>query len=100
MGDPPFDSQEYDSFLKNWGIQKHTLSAYYAQSNCQAELAIKTAKCILADKTDSCGWLCHDHAAHALLTQCNTPIQDLGMCPAMMLYGTNTKYLVLSCIAS
>ena len=47
-GGPPFESQEYDSFLKNWGVQKCTSSANYPQSNGQAELAVKTAKRILA----------------------------------------------------
>ena len=86
-GGPPFESQEYDSFLKNWGIRKRTSSAYYPQSNGRAELAVKTAKRILADNTDSCGRLCHDRAARALLTHRNTPVQDLDMSPAVMLYG-------------
>ena len=61
-GGPPFESQEYDSFLKNWGVRKHTPSAYYPQSNGRAKLAVKTAKCILAGNTDNCGCLCHDCA--------------------------------------
>ena len=90
-GGPPFESQEYDSFLKNWGVRKYTSSAYYPQSNGQAELAVKTAKRILTGNTDNCGCLCHDHAARALLTHHNTPIQDLGMSPAVMLYGRMIK---------
>ena len=31
-GGPPFESQEYNSFLKNWGIRKRTSSANYPQS--------------------------------------------------------------------
>ena len=90
-GGPPFDSQEYNQFLDNWGIRKRTSSAYYPQSNGRAELAVKTAKRILADSTDSYGRLCHDRAARSLLTHRNTPIQDLNISPAMMLYGRVIK---------
>ena len=86
-GGPPFESQEYNTFLKNWGVQKHTSSAYKPQSNGCAELAIKTAKEILFDNTDNCGCLCQVRAAWALLTHHNTSVLDLDMSPAVMLYG-------------
>lgn len=47
------------------------------------------AKHTLADNTDSCDGLCHDHVARALL--CNTPVQDFDMSPAMMFYGCVIK---------
>lgn len=90
-GGPPFDSSEFNRFLDNWGIRKRTSSAYYPQSNGRAELAVKTAKRILVDSTDSCGRLCHDQAARSLLTHRNTPVRDLHMSPAMMLYGRVIK---------
>lgn len=52
-GGQSFYSQEYNMFLDNWGIKKCTSAAYYPQSNGQAELAIKMAKQILVDSTDS-----------------------------------------------
>ena len=90
-GGPPFDSQEYNQFLKNWGIKKRISSAYYPQSNGRAELAVKTAKRVLADNIDSYGRLCEDRAAMSLLTHRNTPVQGLDMSPAMMLYGRVIK---------
>ena len=66
------ESQVYNSFLKNWGICKHTSSAHYPQTNGCAELALKTAKHILADNMDNCSHLCHDHGAQALLTHHNS----------------------------
>lgn len=78
-------------FLVNWGIRKCTSSTYYPHSNGGAELAIKTAKQILPDSTDSYGRLCHDSTARSLLTHCNTPAQALDMYPAMMLYGRMIK---------
>ena len=61
--------------------------AYYSQGNGQAEQAIKSAKRILADNTDGCGQLYHDRTVCALLIKRNTPVQNLGMSPGIMLYG-------------
>ena len=90
-GGPLFEAQEYNTFLKNWGIWKCTSSAYYPQSNGCAELAVKTAKQILFNNTDNSGCLCQDQVAWALLTHHNTPIQDLNMSPAVILYGQIIK---------
>ena len=86
-GGPPFDSQEYKSFLQRWGIKRRLSSAYYPQSNGRAELAVKSAKRILMDNTDSFGRLNHDKTARAFLTHRNTPVQGVGLSPAHMLYG-------------
>ena len=86
-----FESQEYYTFLKNWGIWKCTSLAYHPQSSGHAELAIKTAKQILFDNTDNCGHLCQDLAARALLTHLNTPVQDLDMSLVIMFYGQIIK---------
>ena len=72
---------------------KRISSAYYQQSNSRAELAIKTAKRILANNTDGYGRLYHDRAANALLTQRNTLVQNLSMSTAIMLYGCIIKDL-------
>ena len=90
-GGPSFKFQKHNLFLKNWSIRKCMSSAFYPQSNGHAELAVKTAKHLLADNTDNYSCLCHDHAGWALLTHCNTPVQDLGMSPAIMLYGQIIK---------
>ncbi len=39
-GGPPFPSYELQTFLKTWGVQYRQSSAYYAQSNGRAELAV------------------------------------------------------------
>ena len=66
-------------------------SAYYAQSNGRAEAAVKTAKRILMDHVSSQGTMDHDAVARALLSHRNTPVQDVGLSPAMMLYGQPIK---------
>ena len=40
-GGPSFESQEYNTFMKNWGIQKRTSSAYYPQSNGRQSYPLK-----------------------------------------------------------
>ena len=94
-GEPPFESQEYDTFLKNWGIWKCTSSAYYLQSNGHAELAVKTVKWILFNNIDNCERLGQDQAVQAFLTYHNTAIQDLDMSLAVMLYGQIIKDYLL-----
>ena len=86
-GGPPFDSYDYDTFLSNWGIRKRLSSAYNPQSNGRAELAVKSAKRILSDNVDNSGRLDHDKVARVLLIHRNTPVADLNMSPAVMLYG-------------
>ena len=90
-GGPPFQSQEYVQFLSNCCIRHRLSSAYYAQSNGGAEVAVKTAKRILLDNTDSAGRLDYHQTARAFLMHRNTPIQDLGLSPAMMLFGHSIK---------
>ena len=74
-GGPPFQSHEYARFLSNWGIRQHLSSAYFAQSNGHAELAVKTAKRILMNNMSSAGHLNRDSAARAFLNHRNTPMQ-------------------------
>ena len=66
-GGPPFNSEAWGNHLKTWGIQHRLSSAAYAQSNGRAELAVKTAKRILADNTLPSGSLDTDTVTRALL---------------------------------
>eukprot|EP00112_Aurelia_sp_Birch-Aquarium-sp1_P001604 Seg1173.18 transcript_id=Seg1173.18/GoldUCD/mRNA.D3Y31 product="putative protein K02A2.6" protein_id=Seg1173.18/GoldUCD/D3Y31 len=90
-GGPPFQSHEYQQFLNRWGIRQRLSSVYYAQSNGRAELAVKTAKRILLNNTDSAGRLNHDRTARAFMIHRNTPVQDVNISPAMMLFGRPIK---------
>ena len=86
-GGPPFQSYQYTQFLQTWGVKQRTSSAYYPQSNGHAELAVKMAKRILTTNIAMDGSLDTDSAARALLAHRNTPVQDIGQSPAMMLIG-------------
>ena len=90
-GGPPFQSYDYSLFLQNWGIRRHLSSAYYPQSNGRAEAAVKTAKHILMGNTDTAGHINYDQSAHAFMMHQNTPLQDVGISPAEMLFGKPIK---------
>ena len=51
-GGPPFNSYEFENFLKAWGVDFRKSSAYYAQSNGRAEAAVNVVKRLLMDNCD------------------------------------------------
>ena len=88
MRGPPYNSGEYDKFLRNWGIKKGLSSAHYPQSNGRAEVAVKSMKRILEENVDPItGDIDTDKATQAIMTHRNTPNQESGVSPAEMLYG-------------
>ena len=86
-GGPPFPSYDMQSFFKAWGVHYRQSSSYYAQSNGRAELAVKVAKRILLDNVGPGGDINNDRVARALLQHRNTPLQEIGLSPAQILYG-------------
>ena len=91
-GGPPFNSYEYQRFLRAWGVERRLSSAYYPQSNGRAEAAVKSAKRILLGNIDSVtGNLNTDAAAKAIMLHRNTPTQDTGIAPSVMLFGRSLR---------
>ena len=90
-GGPPYDSHEMFNFLHTWGVHWRKSSAYYPQSNGRAELAVKVAKRILTNNCDPNGNIDNDLVARALLQYRNTPLQELNLSPAQILYGRVLK---------
>lgn len=89
---PPFDFQEYNSFLKDWVIRKCRSSAIYPRvTDKLLEVALKTAKWTLMHCTDKYGHLHFHCMAGTMLTHQNTPKQDIGMSPAEMLYSRTIR---------
>ena len=87
-GGPPYNSADYKSFLKTWGIAQRQSSAYYPQSNGRAESAVKSMKRCLDGNADTRnGGLDNEKVARAIMTHRNTPCQDTAISPAEMLYG-------------
>ena len=91
-GGPPFNAHAYKTFLRNWDIRMRLSSAHYPQSNGRAEAAVKSVKRILLGNINSTtGDLNTDSAARAIMTHRNTPSQDTGVSPAVMLFGRPLK---------
>ena len=86
-GGPAFTSHYVQTFLSVWCVHSRISSAYYPQSNGRAELAVKTAKHIIHDNVGPQGDLNNDKVARAILQHRNTPLQEIGLCPAQLLYG-------------
>ena len=86
-GGPPFNSADYNEFLKCWGISKRLSSAYYPQSNGRAEVAVKTMKRALSGNVNPRTGEPNEFAARAIMTHRNTPSQETGISPAELLFG-------------
>ena len=90
-GGPPYDSHEISEFLKTWGVHWRNSSAHYPQSNGRAELAVIVAKRILTSNCDVNGNINNDEVSRALLQYRNTPLQEINLSPAQILYGRMLK---------
>jgi hypothetical protein len=90
-GGPAFVSREFQEFLKIWGINHRLSSVAYPQSNGRAELAVKSAKRIVAQNTGPNGTLATDKARRSLLQYKNTPLQGIGASPAQLLFGRQLR---------
>ena len=86
-----FQEKEVQEFLARWSVTQVTSSALYPQANGRAELAVKTAKRLLQENTAADGSLNTHSASQALLQYRNTPIQQLGLSPAQILFHRNLK---------
>ena len=86
-GGPPYNSHEMGLFYQAWGVTVRKSSSYYPQSNGRAELAVKVSKRLLMDNCDANGSIDNDKVARALLQYRNTPLQDINLSPAQILFG-------------
>ena len=85
-GGPPFNSHDYNEFLKQWGIKKRISSAHYPQSNGRAEAAVKSMKRCIGD----CG-SDDDMMTRAIMMHRNTPNRETKISPAEMLFGIKLR---------
>jgi hypothetical protein len=90
-GGPPFQSSDYNEFLRCWKIEKRLSSAYYPQSNGRAEVAVKTMKRTLNENVNPRTGELSDSAARAIMTHRNTPSQETGISPAEILFGCKLR---------
>ena len=81
----------FSTFLKMWGIHHRLSSVAYAQSNGRAEVGVKTVKRIIHDKVCKDGSLHNDKITTAILQYRNTPLPDINLSPAQILFHRHLK---------
>ena len=86
-GGPQYSSHEFTSFLSKWGVFHRKSAEYNPHSNLRAETGVKSAKRLLAANTRSDGSPLWDQITKALLQHRNTPVSDLELSPAQLLFG-------------
>ncbi|KAK3750552.1 hypothetical protein QZH41_011085, partial [Actinostola sp. cb2023] len=99
---PPFQSSEYELFLKMNGIQRVLTSPYHQSSNGQAERFVQTFKNFMKAASAAPGNL-HRKMHDFLLTYRSSPNATTGVTPAKLLLGREVKTrlsLVLPNLAS
>ena len=82
-----FTLRKFDKFCKLWGVKQRISSAYFAQSNKRAEVAVKSAKRIIMDNLSPTGSLETDKFARAILLHRNSPDPETGISPAEIVFG-------------
>ena len=90
-GGPQFKSESLKNFFSKWGVAHRRSSADYPQSNGRAEVAVKSAKRIIHDNSNSDGSLNNDATVQAILQYRNTPLQDCGLSPAQIVFHRQLK---------
>ena len=83
---PQLVSQNFEIFLREWGVEHRVSSPTYPQSNGKAEAAVMSMKRLIGLSTKQRG-LNEDKLARALLQYRNTPCVKDGLSPAQKLYG-------------
>ena len=86
-GGSEFIAFESKDFYKRWGVTHRLSSAYHAQSNGWAEVAVKSIKRLLEDNVGQSGDLNTDKVVCALLQYRNTPDRECHLSPAQILFG-------------
>ena len=86
-GGPEYSAGQTQDFLHRWGVRHRVSSAYFPQSNGRAEVAVKTAKCLLMSNTGPTGSLDRDRILRAILQLHNTPDPDYNVSPAQIVFG-------------
>ena len=90
-GGTQYTSLSFREFLKNWGVEHHITASHHPHSNLRAETAVKTIKRLLLDCVGPGGTLENDKFARAILQYRNTPLRDIGLSPAQLIYARELR---------
>lgn len=86
-GGPEFIADNTQKFLHEWNVSHRVSSAYHAQSNGRAEVAVKSAKRLLRSNVGPDGTLDNNEFLRAMLQFRNTPDPDCKLSPAQIVFG-------------
>ena len=89
-----FRANEMETFLTRWGVDHRISSDYNPHSNLRSEMGVKTAKIPLMTGTKSYGCPDWDKVSQALLQHRKTPVRDLNLSPAHLLFGRGFRDLL------
>ena len=89
-GGPEFTASATCQFLKDWEVHHHLLSVAHPNSNCRAEIGVKTVKQLITNDTDPHG-LNTDALHRAILQYWNTPDPATKLSPARCVFGRPIK---------
>lgn len=90
-GAPNYSSLEMKEWLKSWGVEVRSSSAYFPQSNGRAEAGVKSMKRLLMGNLGPKGSIDNDRVAKALMQYRNTPLRDGGASPAQLAIGRHIR---------
>jgi histone H3/H4 len=90
-GGPQFTAKVFQDFLTAWNVKHRLSSVGYPQSNGRAEAAVKAAKRIIHNNVSPSGSLDNDKVACAILQYRNTPLPDINLSPAQILFHRQLK---------
>ena len=94
-GGPQFSANDFQSFLRKWGVEWRPSAPYYPQSNGLAESAVKKLKHLVAKIVDTEGRMDFDKLDRGLLEMRNTP-NESGISPAKMEFGQEMRSILPS----
>ena len=86
-----FRANEMENFLTRWGAEHRIISDFNPHSNLRAETGVKTAKRLLMTSNKSDGSPDWDKVSQAPLQHRNTPVRDLNLSPAQLLFCRAVK---------
>ena len=89
-----YTSEEVRKFLKTFGVNHRTSSAYNPHSNQRAEGGVKAAKRMIKENVGPGGSLDTDRFLAALLMHRNTPSTGTRTSPSEVIFGRKIKDLV------